>query len=146
MMRKSILFTDKDKVELVEEPVAEPSPGQILIHTTRTLISTGTVTIALARKYSPGTHGDTWVKFPFRTGYSDSGRVLQVGGGVTEFKAGDRVMARETHTSIGLVPAAYAVRIPDNVSDEDATWSALGLVAQVGVRAGKHAMGDIVVV
>src|SRR5687768_11242410 len=101
MMRKTIVFTGKDQIEVVEEPVGAPAAGQILIQTARTLISTGTETIALSRKFSPGTHWDKWVKYPFRTGYSYSGRVLQVGEGVTDFAVGDRVMARETHMSIG---------------------------------------------
>jgi len=38
------------------------------------------------------------------------------------------------------------VHIPDGVSDDDATWTALGKIAQIGVRAAEHRMGDSVIV
>src|SRR4051812_40133027 len=130
--RTSILFTGKDQVQVVsEEPLPPPGPGQINVQTTRTLISTGTEGIVLGRKFSPGTHFDTWVKYPFRPGYSHVGRVSAAGEGVTEFRVGDRVATRGSHTSQAQVMAAHAVRIPNEVSDDDATWTALGKIAQI---------------
>src|SRR5438045_7599545 len=147
MKRKSILFTGKDQVQVTEEePLPPPGPGDIQVQTTRTLISTGTEGIVLGRKFSPGTHFDAWVKYPFRPGYSQVGRVSAVGDGVAEFKVGDRVATRAPHTSVGQVKAIHAVRIPDGVSDDDATWTALGKIAQIGVRAAEHRMGDTVAI
>jgi 2-desacetyl-2-hydroxyethyl bacteriochlorophyllide A dehydrogenase len=147
MKRTSILFTGKDQVQTVQEdPCPPPRAGEILVETTRTLISTGTESIVLGRKFSPGTHWDAWVKYPFRPGYSHVGRVSAVGEGVTEFRVGDRVATRHQHTSHGVVNASHALHIPDEVSDDDATWMALGKIAQVGVRAAEHRMGDSVVV
>jgi len=147
MKRKSIIFTGKDQVEVVdEEPLPPPSPGAIQVQTTRTLISTGTEGIVLGRKFSPGTHFDTWVKYPFRPGYSHVGRVTAVGEGVSELHIGDRVATRASHTSVAQVMAAHAVRIPDAVSDDDATWTALGKIAQIGVRAAEHRLGDAVAI
>jgi 2-desacetyl-2-hydroxyethyl bacteriochlorophyllide A dehydrogenase len=147
MKRKSIIFTGKDQVQVIEEEaLPPPGTGEILVQTTRTLISTGTEGIVLGRKFSPGTHWDGWVKYPFRPGYSHVGHVSAVGEGVTEFKIGDRVATRAPHTSVGRVKAIHAVRIPDGVSDEDATWTALGKIAQIGVRAAEHRMGDAVAI
>src|SRR5437867_1450215 len=44
------------------------------------------------------------------------------------------------------VKAIHAVGIPEGVSDDDATWTALGKIAQIGVRAAEHRMGDSVAV
>jgi len=147
MKRKSILFTGKDQVQVIDEdPLPPPGPGEIQMQTTRTLISTGTEGIVLGRKFSPGTHYDNWVKYPFRPGYSHVGRVSAIGEGVSEFHVGDGVATRGSHTSAVNVQAIHAVRIPDGVSDDDATWTALGKIAQIGVRAAEHRMGDSVVV
>src|SRR5690348_7741207 len=114
MKRKSIIFTGKDQVEVIdEELLPPPGPGDIQVQTTRTLISTGTEGIVLGRKFSPGTHYDGWVKYPFRPGYSHVGRVSAIGENVTEFKIGDRVATRGQHTSMAQVEAIHAVRIPD---------------------------------
>src|SRR4051794_35082588 len=147
MKRKSIIFTGKDQVQVIDEDAPPPpGAGEIAVHTTRTLISTGTEGIVLGRKFSPGTHYDNWVIYPFRPGYSHVGRVTAAGDGVTEFRVGDRVATRGSHSSHVQVKAAHAVRIPDCVSDDDATWTALGKIAQIGVRAAEHRMGDSVVV
>src|SRR5881394_3520149 len=136
MPRTSILFTGKNEVQTVtEEPLGAPPPGTINVQTTRTLISTGTEGIVLARKFSPGTHWDGWVKYPFRPGYSHVGRITALGDGVSDFQIGDRVTTRGPHSSDAQVTAAHAVRVPDEVSDDDATWTALGKIAQLGVRA-----------
>src|SRR3954447_48930 len=123
MKRKSIIFTGKDQLQVIDdEPMPAPGPGAIQVQTTRTLISTGTECIVLGRKFSPGTHFDTWVKYPFRAGYSHVGRVTAVGEGVTTFHIGDRVATRAGHTSHAQVMAIHAVPIPEQVSDDDATW------------------------
>src|SRR6476660_1438829 len=110
MKRRSILFTGKDEVRTIdEEPLAPPGSGQINVRTARTLISTGTEGIVLSRKFSPGTHWDGWVKYPFRPGYSHVGRVTAVGEGVSELHIGDRVATRAAHTSVAQVMAAHAV-------------------------------------
>src|SRR5438477_8794245 len=125
MKRRSIIFTGKDEVRTVdEEPLPPPAAGQVNVRTTRTLISTGTEGIVLSRKFSPGTHWDGWVKYPFRPGYSHVGRVCAVGEDVAEFRIGDRVVTRAPHASQVNVKAIHAVRIPNEVSDDDATWTA----------------------
>src|SRR5437762_2692839 len=122
MNRKSILFTGQNAIQIVDEdPLPPPAPGEIQVQTTRTLISTGTEGIVLGRKFSSGTHYDTWVKYPFRPGYSHVGRITAIGEGVSEFSVGDRVATRAPHTSHAQVQAIHAVRIPDAVSDDDAT-------------------------
>jgi threonine dehydrogenase-like Zn-dependent dehydrogenase len=86
------------------------------------------------------------VKYPFRPGYSHVGRVSAIGEGVSEFKVGDRVATRASHSSHVAVKAVHAVRIPHQVSDDDATWTALGKIAQIGIRAAEHRIGDSVVI
>jgi 2-desacetyl-2-hydroxyethyl bacteriochlorophyllide A dehydrogenase len=147
MQRKSIIFAAKDQVRIIdEEPLHALGTGEIQVQTTRTLISTGTEGIVLGRKFSPGTHWDAWVKYPFRPGYSHVGRVIGVGDGVTDFRVGDRVATRANHTSHVVIAAQLALRIPDEVSDDDGTFTALGKIAQIGVRAAEHRMGDSIAI
>lgn len=42
MTRQTLLFTGKQQVELISEPLDPPGPGQLLVRTTPTLISSGT--------------------------------------------------------------------------------------------------------
>jgi len=145
MERKSIVFTGKNQVEWLTEETEKPAAGQLLIETRKSLISTGTECICLARNFAPGTHWDSWVQYPFRTGYSNVGRVLEVGEGVEGFVVGDRVASRSNHSQFVLAKAAESFRVPDGVSDEDATWFGLATIVQIGVRRAEHRLGDAVV-
>jgi hypothetical protein len=90
MKSLNIYFTGKDQVETVHEAVTAPQGTQILVRTRKSLISTGTETICLGRKFAPGTHWDNWVKYPFATGYLHAGEVLEVG---PQSPAGNPVIA-----------------------------------------------------
>jgi len=164
MNSKNIVFTGQDQVEVLNEAVAAPGPGQILIKTEVSLISTGTEGIVLARKFAPGTHWDNWVKYPFYPGYNNAGRIVEVGSGVAGWKVGDRVATRSNHRALILLgdgakqsdripegvkadTSSWQVYpIPDGVSDESAAWFGMANIVQVGVRGAKHALGDSVVI
>jgi 2-desacetyl-2-hydroxyethyl bacteriochlorophyllide A dehydrogenase len=146
MSRRSIVFTGKEQLDVVSEPVPEIRGGELLVATTRTLVSTGTEGICFTRNFAAGTNWEQWVKYPFHPGYLNVGRVAGVGEGVQGWQVGDRVASRAGHTSHARVASKSAVHIPDNVADEDAAWMGLGKIVQVGVRAAEHVMGDTVVV
>ena len=74
-----ILFLAKDTVDVQQQPVPAVQPGEIVVQLQRSLISTGTECICLQRNFAPGSHWDTWVKYPFRPGYSAVGVVIEAG-------------------------------------------------------------------
>jgi 2-desacetyl-2-hydroxyethyl bacteriochlorophyllide A dehydrogenase len=146
MQSRNIVFVAENHVEVREEPVPEPGPDEALVQTHKTLISTGTEGIALGRLFESGTHWDNWVKFPFAPGYSLAGRVRAVGSQVTDVRPGERVAIRAKHREYVVAKAGSLHRIPDAVTDEDATWLGLASIVQNGVRRAQHELGDNVVV
>ena len=146
MQSLNIYFTGQNKVELIAEPVNDPGADEVLVQTTKTLISTGTETICLERRFEKDSHYDRWVKYPFPTGYSLAGRVAAVGSNIHDIKPGDRVAIRANHRQYVLTTPQRLYPIPDGVSDEDATWFGLGNIVQIGVRHAEHALGDTVVI
>jgi threonine dehydrogenase-like Zn-dependent dehydrogenase len=63
-------------------------------------------------------------------------------------KEGDRVALRRSHQKYTVIDPANELmaRIPDRVTDEDATWFGIATITQNGVRRAEHKMGDTVVV
>lgn len=146
MHSRNIIFAGENEVQLVTEPVREPGPGEVLVKAQKSLISTGTESIALSRLFAPATHWDRWVSYPFSPGYSMIGRVVAVGSGVEGMHEGERFALRTPHHEYVTVPTSKLYPIPPGISDEDAAWFGLATIVQNGVRRAEHALGEMVVV
>lgn len=87
---------------------------------------------------------------PIPLGYSISGTVLEVGRNVKGFAVGDRVACAgagmANHAEINAVPKNLCVRIPDGVTNEQASFVTLGAIALQGVRQAEPTLGERVVV
>lgn len=142
----NIVFTGQDRVEVQTKDVPELNPNEVLVQASKTLISADTESICLHRLFEPGSHWDKWVKYPFSPGYSMVGRVVAVGSDVTSVREGERVAVRQPHQQYVVVPVEALYRVPDGVSDEDATWFGLATIVQNGVRRAEHRLGEDVVV
>jgi threonine dehydrogenase-like Zn-dependent dehydrogenase len=55
---------------------------------------------------------------PIPLGYCNAGVVVDVGSGVSRFRAGDRVVSNGPHAEYVVVPHTLVAKIPDNVSLE----------------------------
>jgi threonine dehydrogenase-like Zn-dependent dehydrogenase len=139
-----ITFVAPLKVELREMAVADPGPGQILVQTTASLISTGTEGLCFRGDFDADSYWASARHYPQHPGYSNVGRVLKVGQGVTQYQEGDQVFTVASHCQFALVDADHpkSAKLPDYTSDEDATWSWLTVVTQTGVRRAEQAMGE----
>ena len=141
-----IAFTGKETLEIQSVDVADPGPGEYLLETRASLISTGTECICYQRKFEPGTHWDMWVKYPFYPGYSNGGVVVARGEGATQFELGQKVAYRAGHRQYAILPEFALSSVPNEVSFKEAAWIALAKIVQNGVRKAEHSMGDDVVV
>lgn len=83
---------------------------------------------------------------PMPLGYSCAGKVIEVGRKVTEFKIGDRVACGGSgyanHAEFNYVPRNLAVKIPGDVSYEEAAFVTLGAIALQGVRQADVRIGE----
>lgn len=83
---------------------------------------------------------------PSPLGYSCAGSVIAVGGLVEGIQPGDRVACggagHANHADVVAVPKNLVVRIPDNVSDEDASFATIGAIALQGVRLADPKLGE----
>ncbi len=147
MKANAVVFTGPRQVGLTQVEVPNPGDREFTIQTLVTLMSMGTELICYRGESDPGTHWHGWLKYPFYPGYSCVGRVIDVGKQVTEFSEGDRIFCSTSHRQFSNISADWGVvRVPDGVSDEEASWCKLATIAQTGARLAEHAMGDTAVV
>lgn len=83
---------------------------------------------------------------PMPLGYCNAGEVIAVGEGVSGFAVGDRVASNGHHAEIVCIPQNLVVKIPDNVSYEDASFTVIGAIGLQGIRLVNPSMGETVVV
>ena len=147
--------------------------GQLLIHTTRTLISAGTermlVKFGQANLLDKARQQPDKVRMvldkaktdgvlptieamrnkldqPLPLGYCNVGVVAELGAGVAGFDVGDRVVSNGQHAEIVSVPVNLCARVPDGVSDESAAFTVLAAIALQGIRLVQPTLGEAVVV
>lgn len=83
---------------------------------------------------------------PAALGYSAAGIVEETGRDTSGFIRGDRVAIAgagyANHAEINYVPENLAVKIPENVSFEEAAYTTVASIALQGIRLAKPQLGD----
>lgn len=171
---KQIIQDLKSGATILEEvPVPQVKAGYVLIQTTRTLVSLGTermlvefgkanlidkarqqpdkVKQVLDKIKTDGLQPTLEAVFnklgqPLPLGYCNVGKVMAVGRGVTEFVVGDRVASNGNHAEYVCIPKNLVAKIPDNVTDEEATFTVIGSIGLQGIRLLNPQLGECVVV
>ena len=159
--------------ELVELPSPKVKTGQVLIQTTRSLVSLGTermlvefgkasliqkarqqpekVQLVLNKIKTEGLMPTLETVFskldqPLPLGYCNVGKVVAVGKGVKGFKVNDRVASNGQHAEFVCIPQNLVAQIPDNISDEEAVFTVIGAIGLEGIRLIDPTIGETVVV
>lgn len=159
--------------ELAELPAPVPGQGQLLIRTTRTLVSAGTermlVEFGKANLIDKARQQPDKVRMvlekvrtdgllptidvvrskldqPLALGYCHVGVVAGLGPGVQILSVGDRVVSNGKHAELVCVPKNLCARIPDAVPDDHAAFTVLAAIGLQGVRLANPTLGECVTV
>jgi len=171
-LRQIVQHLGSGRTELLDVPAPGPRRGRLLVRATRSLVSLGTERMlvefgrgswlskarqqpekfraVLAKIRSEGFFATvsavrSKLAQPIPLGYCHVGQVLDAGE-VSGFAAGERVVSNSPHAEVVSAAPAFAARIPDAVSDEQATFTPLASVALQGLRLIDARPGDTVVV
>lgn len=171
---KQIIQSFKTGETILEEiPAPQVRRGSVLIQTSRTLVSLGTermlVEFGKSNLISKARQQPDKVKQvldkiktdglmptleavfnklgePLPLGYCNVGKVIAVGDGVSEFKVGDRVASNGQHAEFVAIPKNLVAHIPENVNDEEATFTVIGSIGLQGIRLLNPTLGETIVV
>ena len=145
---RTIVITEPYKIAIEQAETPEPEPGQILVRTTLSGISAGTE-MNLYRGTNPDLVRRRWGErfvYPFVPGYQALGVVEHRSPDVTGFEVGDRVFTGGSHSEFTVADADECFKLPDGLSDEQASLLSVARVALHGVRRGRIEYGDSVAV
>jgi len=144
----TVVFVEPGRVRVDSQAVPTPDATEVLVETSRSLISTGTELTALSGEYPPESLWDEYSSYPTEPGYCNVGTVIEAGSEVDDELVGQRVATRSSHRRYVTtdVESSFCVPIPEGISDETATFFALAGIAMNGVRRGDVSWGDDVVI
>jgi predicted dehydrogenase/threonine dehydrogenase-like Zn-dependent dehydrogenase len=155
--------------ELVDVPIPAIGPRDLLVRTRSTLVSAGTermlVDFGRASWLSKALQQPDKVRQvfdkvrtdgllpaveavrakleqPIPLGYCNVGTVVSIGSEVSGYCIGDRVASNGAHAELVVVPRNLCVRVPDEVSDDEAAFTVLGAVALQGLRLVSPVLGE----
>jgi predicted dehydrogenase/threonine dehydrogenase-like Zn-dependent dehydrogenase len=170
-MKQILQSLSNGETSLVDVPCPKNIKSNILIATTVTVVSAGTermlINFGKANILSKAKKQPDKVKMvlnkvitdglmttvdairskldqPLPLGYCNAGVILE--SDVNGFEPGDRVVSNGNHAEVVRVPKNLCVKIPDNVDDEDASFTVLGSIGLQGIRLIQPTMGECFVV
>ena len=136
-----VMFLEPGKAELQKFTVRDPREDEVVVKVFYTLISAGT-----EKAYLSGSH-NTAHKFPTNPGYSSVGIVIKKGKKVNNLTEGDRVfVAYGGHASYNIKRTSSVVKIPENVSFENAVFTRLASFPLLALRRARVEIGESIVV
>ena len=174
-MKQIVQNLKKGKTIIKNVPSPNCRPGGLLIKTHRSLVSIGTERLLVEfskggllkkARSQPEKVKQVFDKIqaegliptvknvfkrlgePLPLGYCNVGSVISLDPKIDKnnFKIGDRVVSNGPHAETVSVPSNLCAKIPDSVSDEDATFTVLGAIGLQGIRLSNPSLGEKFVV
>jgi 2-desacetyl-2-hydroxyethyl bacteriochlorophyllide A dehydrogenase len=147
MISQHLVLAEPFHLRWEEIDVPDPGPGEVLIQTRKTLISTGTELTAYTGDFPPNTEWSDYVQYPWHgLGYSNVGQVMALGHGVSDLAVGQRVMSNGRHATLNLRPVAGVWAIPDAVTDDQAVFLDIARTVMNSVRLARVSFGESVII
>ena len=148
MKCKQIVFTEKNKAEILTVDVIEPAANEVMVETMVSTISCGTERANITGDPNVNAFGGSGVVFPRTSGCNSAGIVVKKGADVKSVYVGDRVVVYwGQHKSYNIVPEENVVKIDDdNISLETAAMSFISTFPMAAIRKTRIEMGERAIV
>lgn len=160
----TIVFSEPKKVVIEDLEIPRPGAGEVLLKTSRTMVSIGTEMTAFMGEYPPDSNWEKFFKCPYYPGYNNIGVVVEVGEGVDKSMIGRRFASYGSHAAYVTAPVQESIdpgadigqlkakgrggcyAIPESVSDDHAVFFTIPQIVMNGIRASKVQWGECAVV
>ena len=151
--KKSLYFISPGIVAVREEQLAAPGPGQVLVRSTLSAISTGTEMLLYRGQFPDDLALDEDIEalqgnlsYPLKYGYSLVGEVIEIGEEVSSTWLGKKVFAFQPHESRFVANVGSLHVIPEGITPHDAVFLPNMETAVNFVMDGSPMIGEEVVV
>ncbi len=137
MIGQRVIWPSRAKVDIEEFEIHAIKDDEVLVKSECTLISPGTERAFLLGL--PNAQGS----YPTRPGYSNIGKIVEVGKNVNGFAIGDRVASTLGHTSHSVTSPNRLFKVqPADVPADELVFFNLSAIALQGVRKARIELGE----
>ena len=133
---RRLVIAEPGAIRIETVPLPPLENDEVLIRTTKTLISPGTERALLLNL--PGLN----VQYPKEIGYSHVGVITEIASDVTRLQVGDRVASRSRHASHVIALAELCHKLDASLTDEHAAFFQLLAIALQAVRKTRLEVGE----
>src|ERR1700687_2425034 len=147
----AVWFPRARAVELRQEDVRDPAPGEIRVRALLSALSHGTERLVYRGEVDPSLALDLptlagGYGFPVKFGYASVGRVVAAGREVVGIGEGDLVFALHPHQEEYTLDANLAHRLPDGLAPEAGVFlanldTAVNVALDAEAQAGERVIG-----
>ncbi len=154
MIRHAVSFAARKRVDIVEEEVASPAAGEVLVQTRASLVSPGTEMLVYRGQAPsempvdaklPAFNGERF-RYPIKYGYACVGTVVEIGESVPDQWRDKTVFTFHPHETAFLAKLEDLIPLPDGISVDDALFLPLMETAVNLVQDGAPRLGETVAV
>ena len=144
MKTKQIIFTKPYVAELLDAECLPPKEYEVSVSLEYSAISSGTEKANfIGMRNGINVSEDEEAVFPRTVGYSAAGIVSEIGSGVTDIRAGDRVVVYwGKHKKNITVSRNNIIKIPDEVSTKEASMALISTFPLAAIRKAKLEIGE----
>ena len=148
MQTKQIIFTKPYVAELLEVDYEKPKANEVTVELEYSAISAGTEKANyIGLRNGPAVSEDGEPIFPRTTGYSAAGHIIAVGEAVSDLAVGDKVVVYwGKHKKRITVGRNQVVKIPEGVSEKEASMAFIATFPLAAIRKTKLEIGESVLV
>ncbi len=147
---RTLYFTSPKKIEVHEAALPSLSEDDVLVETTRSVISAGTEMLVYRGQFPniadmhDGVSSE--MNYPLAYGYACVGRVVEIGKAVNGTWLGKLVFAFHPHSSSFIIHPSTLIPIPESLSDENACFLPNMETAVNLVQDGAPILGERVLI
>jgi 2-desacetyl-2-hydroxyethyl bacteriochlorophyllide A dehydrogenase len=144
MKTKQIIFTKPYVAELLDTECLPPKEHEVTVSLEYSAISSGTEKANfIGLRNGTNVAEDEKAVFPRTVGYSAAGIVSEVGSDITDVKIGDKVVVYwGKHKKDITVNRNNVVKIPDGVSNKEASMALISTFPLAAIRKTKLEIGE----
>lgn len=148
MKNRSVVFSGKNQVEIIDRELEPLKAGEMLVKTRQSMISIGTeLTILTQENLDKDCFWMEYGAYPYYPGYNNIGEIVEVADEKDKHLVGKMISSYLPHAEYGVVSGESEYRLLlDGIATDEAVFATFAEIILQGIRRGRSTWGESAIV